>query len=208
MTRRITNVWLLVSGVAVVAMVAMLLTIPTYNIARAADVAQQSEAIEPLHNLNPEEGRTPRAGAVVIGGVKYDDGLAWRWVHQQFVDAWRYDTATVYDLLEMRIGVVDDYAYQDREPPSVEVEIRGDGRSLHRQVFKMWEQASFVWVPLSGVRMVEFRTRSSGRCTLALANARLVSGRTEPTQPIEMYITEGMPTYIERPGEYVFRLRK
>jgi hypothetical protein len=166
--------------------------------------ADEGEEIVPLKIVEPmrREGnlRLDHADRVLIGGRIWNDVMCW---HSFYSTSWAYvlyDTGGKYDLFEGWFGI------DDAGRSSSTVVFEGDGERLGQIDLRRGDGARFFACPLKRCRALKISFSGESRQAL-MANARFVSGRTEPSQPQDIYIDDGEIKYIERPGEYRFHVR-
>ena len=166
------------------------------------------ERIVPLRELLPPM-RTERlelrpVTRIVIGGIIWNDGL---WMHGATNSYALWDTGGTYDLLEGYFGIDD---ADDFGTKSATLVITGDGKRLGSVTLHHGDKARFFACPMNHCRALQLQMGSGepdAYHSLIVTEARLVSGRTKPSQPLDLIIDDGETKYIEQPGEYKFHVR-
>lgn len=114
-----------------------------------------------------------------------------------------WDTGGTFDLFEAHVGISD---LGDRGTATLV--FIGDGERLGALTLKHGDQARFFSCPMNRCRAFTIRVVDDETRRVVLLDARLVRGRTTPSQPHDIIIDDGEIKYIERPGEYRFHFRK
>jgi len=206
MTGRIKVVCLLVGVLAVGAIFGGLLTMqmPASQAAEDQPVTAigQKEKIVLLRELQPlrtENFIMEQVSRAVIGGEIWNDPLHC----EAFLDGAYaiWDTGGNWDLFEGYFGIDDASGTE-----SATIVFLGDGERLGSLTVHHGDKARFWACEMKRCRALQIQCPRFGE--FIIANARLVSGRTKPSQPIDLIIDDGETRYIEQPGEYTFHVRK
>jgi len=168
------------------------------------------ERIVPLRELLPPMryggvDLTP-VTRVVIGGIIWNDAIEARGGRNAYA---LWDTGGNYDLFEGYFGIDDD-RHRAWGTESATLVFVGDGQRLGSLTVHRGDKARFFACPMNHCRAFQLQLGASEPTeyrALIIANARLVSGRTKPSQPIDLIIDDGETKYIEQPGEYKFHVR-
>ena len=114
-----------------------------------------------------------------------------------------YQLPGQFDLFEAWIGVPPEYGEM------AEVVLAADGKRLGSFRKLPRERAGFVWVPVQQATLFSITVKGGvERDPVCFMNARFVRGRAHPAQPQDLYAADGEKVFIERPGDYVVRLRQ
>ncbi len=164
-------------------------------------IADEGEKIVPLEYLDPmrQDVQVMREDRVLIAGRIWNDVLLW-YFPANTRDSILYDTGGKYDLFEAWFGI------DDKGRSSSTVVVEGDGERLGQINLRHGDGARFFASELKRCRALKFTFTGDARQVI-MANPRFVSGRTEPSQPQDIYIDDGEIKYIEKPGEYRFHVR-
>jgi hypothetical protein len=169
------------------------------------------ERILPLFDLEPGSGRWTPPKKVTIAGQIWDRA---RWLSLSYgadlsadQRAAVFDIGGGWDLLETWLGTPLTRGFCcGRDHATVTIYLDGE-RAASCNIYP-GHPALFFSVPVRGHRTLMIAMPKTCVSQIYWMNARLVQGRTTPSQPNDLQVADGELIYIERPGEYRIHVRR